>query len=61
LRQSLDESQAVAAAMVFRPDVFDSATGNNAPPQAHDPIGLRFGPAFDSADLKAYIDALRRG
>ena len=61
LRQSLDESQAQAAAMVFRPDVFDSATGNNAPPQAHDPIGLRFGPAFDSADLKAYIDALRRG
>ena len=61
LHQSLDESQAQAAAMVFRPDVFDAATGNNAPPQAHDPIGLRFGPPFDAADLKAYVDALMRG
>ena len=61
LRQPLDEGQAQAAAMVFRPDVFDAATGNNAPPQAHDPIGLRFGPPFDSSDLKAYIDAVMRG
>jgi two-component system, oxyanion-binding sensor len=60
LRQPLDESQAEAAAAVFRPDVFDAATGNNALPEAHDPIGLRFGPAFDSADLKGYIDALKR-
>jgi len=60
LRQPLDESQAGAAAAVFRPDVFDTATGNNAPPEAHDPIGLRFGPAFDSANLTGYIDALTR-
>jgi NitT/TauT family transport system ATP-binding protein len=61
LHQALDESQAQAAAAVFRPDVFDAATGNNAMPEAHDPIGLRFGPAFDSSDLKAYIDAVMRG
>ena len=61
LRQPLDESQAQAAAAVFCPDVFDAATGNNALPQAPDPIGLRFGPAFDASDLKAYIDALMRG
>ena len=60
LRQPLDESQAEAAAAVFRPDVFDAATGNNALPEAHDPIGLRFGPAFNSTDLKGYIDALMR-
>jgi len=61
LRQPLDESQAQAAAAVFRPDVFDAATGNNALPEAPDPIGLRFGPAFDALDLKAYVDALMRG
>jgi len=60
LRQPLDESQAQAAAAVFCPDVFDAATGNNALPQASDPIGLRFGPPFDASDLKAYIDALMR-
>jgi NitT/TauT family transport system ATP-binding protein len=61
LRHPLDESQAQAAATVFRPDVFDAATGNNAMPDRHDPIGLRFGPAFDASDLKGYIDALMRG
>ena len=61
LRQTLDEAQAQAAAAVFRPDVFDAATGNNALPEAVDPIGLRFGPAFDAANLKAYADALTRG
>ena len=61
LRQELDEGQAQAAAAVFRPDVFDAATGNNALPEAQDPIGLHFGPAFDASDLKGYIDALMRG
>ncbi|HSS12890.1 MAG TPA: ABC transporter substrate-binding protein, partial [Rhizomicrobium sp.] len=61
LRQPLDEAQAQAAASVFRPDVFDAATGNNAVPETQDPIGLKFGPAFDSANLKAYIDAVTRG
>jgi len=61
LRQPLDESQAQAAAAVFRPDVFDAATGNNALPEVQDPIGLHFGPAFDASDLKGYIDALARG
>lgn len=60
LRQPLDESQAQAAAEVFRPDVFDAATGNNAQPDARDPIGLRFGPAFDASDLKGYIEAVTR-
>ena len=46
---------------MFRPDVFDAATGNNGLPEAPDPIGLRFGPAFDALDLKAYVDALMRG
>lgn len=60
LRRPLDESQAQAAAAVFRPDVFDAAPGNNALPEAQDPIGLHFGPAFDASDLKAYVDALAR-
>ncbi|MEO8300302.1 MAG: CmpA/NrtA family ABC transporter substrate-binding protein [Rhizomicrobium sp.] len=60
LRQPLDESQAEVAASVFRPDVFDAATGNNAQPDARDPIGLHFGPAFDASDLTGYIEALTR-
>jgi ABC-type nitrate/sulfonate/bicarbonate transport system substrate-binding protein len=58
LRQSLEEAQAMVAAAVFRPDIFDAATGNNAAPEQGDPIGLKFGPAFESADLQAYVDAL---
>ncbi len=60
LRNPLVEAQARAAAAVFRPDVFDAATGNNALPEAADPIGLKFGPAFDSQDLQAYVEALTR-
>jgi len=59
LRQNLNASQAEAAACVFRPDLFDTATGNNALPESQDPIGLKFGPAFDSNNLQGYIDALR--
>jgi NitT/TauT family transport system ATP-binding protein len=59
LRQNLNTSQAEAAACVFRPDLFDTATGNNALPESQDPIGLKFGPAFDSNNLQGYIDALR--
>jgi len=58
LRSPLAETQARAAAAVFRPEIFDAATGNNAVPEAVDPIGLKFGPAFDSTDLQAYVDAL---
>ncbi len=61
LRKPLDESQAQAAAAVFRPDLFNVATGNNALLDSVDPIGLHFGPAFDAADLQAYVDALMRG
>jgi ABC-type nitrate/sulfonate/bicarbonate transport system substrate-binding protein len=60
LRAPLEEAQALAAAAVFRPDIFDAATGNNALPEARDPIGLKFGPAFDSENLQAYVDALTR-
>lgn len=60
LRQSLNAAQAQAAAAVFRPDLFDAATGNNAVPESHDPIGLKFGPAFDPDDLQGYIDACRK-
>ncbi len=61
LRHPIQETQALAAAAVFRPDLFDVATGNNALPEPLDPIGLKFGPAFDSEDLQGYIDALARG
>jgi NitT/TauT family transport system ATP-binding protein len=60
LRGSLAEAQAEAAASVFRPDIFDAATGNNALPESADPIGLKFGPAFDSGNLQAYVDALKQ-
>jgi NitT/TauT family transport system ATP-binding protein len=60
LRGPLSEGQAVRAASVFRPDIFDAATGNNALPESADPIGLKFGPAFDSQDLQGYVDALTR-
>ncbi|HET7083154.1 MAG TPA: CmpA/NrtA family ABC transporter substrate-binding protein [Rhizomicrobium sp.] len=60
LRQPLDESQARLSAQVFRPDLFDAATGNNALPETPDPIGLKFGPAFDASDLQGYLDALKR-
>jgi len=60
LRQPLDEAQAQAASAVFRTDMFDAATGNNAPHEAPDPIGLKFGPAFDAWDLPAYVSALER-
>jgi len=59
LRQNLNAGQAEAAASVFRPDLYDAATGNNALPESQDPIGLKFGPAFDSNNLQGYIDALR--
>ena len=58
LRNPLVEAQARAAAGVFRPELFDAATGNNALPESADPIGLKFGPAFDSGNLQAYVDAL---
>ncbi|HKY18061.1 MAG TPA: CmpA/NrtA family ABC transporter substrate-binding protein [Rhizomicrobium sp.] len=58
LRKPLDEAQAQEAAAVFRPDLFDAATGNNALPESQDPIGLKFGPAFDSDDLQSYAGAL---
>ena len=61
LRSPLVEAQADAAAAVFRPEIFDAATGNNAVPEAADPIGLKFGPAFDSQNLQAYVDALTPG
>jgi len=60
LRQPLDEAQAQAASAVFRTDMFDAATGNNAPHEVPDPIGLKFGPAFDAWDLPAYVSALER-
>jgi NitT/TauT family transport system ATP-binding protein len=60
LRAPLEEAQALAAAAVFRPDIFDAATGNNALPETRDPIGLKFGPAFDAENLQAYVDALTR-
>ncbi len=61
LRGSLNEAQAQAAAAVFRPDIFDAATGNNALPETADPIGLKFGPAFDAGRLQAYVDTLMQG
>jgi len=58
LRLPLIENQASAAQQVFRPEIFDAATGNNALPESADPIGLKFGPAFEAEDLQSYVDAL---
>jgi len=60
LRQPLDEAKAQAASAVFRSDIFDAATGNNALPESGDPIGLKFGPVFDPDDLQGYIDRLNQ-
>jgi ABC-type nitrate/sulfonate/bicarbonate transport system substrate-binding protein len=58
LGQPLQEEDARAAASVFRPEIFDAATGNNTLPELDDPIGLKFGPAFDSENLQGYLQAL---
>ena len=58
-RQNIREEEAAAAAAVFRPDIFDAATGRNWVSQPDDPIGLRYGPAFDSENLEGYVAALR--
>lgn len=60
LRHSLREDEAAAAAAVYRPDIFDAATGRNWISEPDDPIGLRYGPAFDSNDLEGYVAALRQ-
>ena len=53
-------ANALAAQAVYRPDLFDAATGNAATDFPDDPIGLKFGPAFRSDDLEAYVAALAR-
>jgi NitT/TauT family transport system ATP-binding protein len=58
-RHSIAEEEAAAAAAVFRPDIFDAATGRNWVSQLDDPIGLRYGPKFDSETLEGYVAALR--
>jgi ABC-type nitrate/sulfonate/bicarbonate transport system substrate-binding protein len=59
LRHTIREGEAAAAAAVFRPAVFDAATGHNRMSEPDDPIGLRYGPAFNSDDLEGYVAALR--
>jgi ABC-type nitrate/sulfonate/bicarbonate transport system substrate-binding protein len=60
LGHRIDETQAQAAASVFRPDIFDAATGNNQLPEISDPIELKYGPAFDASDLPGYIKAIEQ-
>jgi len=60
LGHRLDEAQAQAAASVFRPDIFDAATGNNQLPETGDPIALKYGPAFDANDLAGYVKAIEQ-
>jgi two-component system, oxyanion-binding sensor len=58
LGQPIDDAQAQIATAVFRPDIFDAATGNNQLPEPRDPIELKFGPVFDADDLQGYVRAL---
>ena len=44
-----------AAALVYRPDLYDAATGEHATPPLGDPVGLSMGPEFSENDLSAYL------
>jgi NitT/TauT family transport system ATP-binding protein len=54
----LSGAAADRAASVYRPELFDNAIGEVAARESSDPVGLRFGPAFQRDDLAAYIAAL---
>lgn len=47
-----------AAASVYRPDLYDEATGETHLANRDDPVGLTQGPAFSENDPRAYLAAL---
>jgi NitT/TauT family transport system ATP-binding protein len=47
-----------AAASVYRPDLYDAATGERALPATDDPVDLAGGPRFSERDPAAYLAAL---
>jgi NitT/TauT family transport system ATP-binding protein len=47
-----------AAAAVYRPDIYDRATGETALPATDDPVDLAIGPRFSEHDPAAYLAAL---
>lgn len=49
-----------AAASVYRPDIYDRATGDASTPAADDPIDLAMGPRFSECDPASYLAALER-
>ena len=48
-----------AAADVYRPDLYDQATGEPRPALSGDPVELAAGPKFLDDDPAAYLSALR--
>lgn len=49
-----------AAASVYRPDLYDVATGEAHIQEAGDPVALTMGPRFSEMDPESYLRALRR-
>jgi len=47
-----------AAATVYRPDLYERATGEAALPATDDPVDLAVGPRFSERDPAAYLAAL---
>ena len=47
-----------AAATVYRPDLYERATGETALPATDDPVDLAIGPRFPERDPAAYLAAL---
>jgi hypothetical protein len=43
---------------VYRPDLYDEATGETHFANQDDPVGLTEGPAFSESDPRAYLTAL---
>jgi two-component system, oxyanion-binding sensor len=52
------EDALAAAASVYRPDLYDRATGELPAPPKADPVMLTAGPSFTDPDTRAYLAAL---
>ena len=53
-------ADAALAATVYRPDLYDAATGDRPALLPQDSVGLVHGPAFSGDDLNAYLAAVER-
>jgi NitT/TauT family transport system ATP-binding protein len=49
---------AAQAAAVYRPDLYDGAMGETSAVLPGDPVGLRYGPAFDASAPETYLAEL---